>query len=159
MPVDGRGPLKLMGLFPLMFSSVEKEFRNLSKTLRWRFYISADMLWGRRVGGGGTRNQPRRCQLAGQCPDFWKCEHTETIRRGQSDRPGCSSTSFLHPRTFSGRELPCAVYLLHQLATKSSFCETHIHKHILSYPKGVFYWAVLNIKIIYNTCSVPNFPP
>lgn len=31
MPVDGRGTLKLMGPFSLMFSSVEKEFRNLAK--------------------------------------------------------------------------------------------------------------------------------
>lgn len=31
MPVDGRGPVKLMGLFPLMLSSVEKEYRNLAK--------------------------------------------------------------------------------------------------------------------------------
>lgn len=47
-------------------------------------------------GGGGARNQPRRCKLAGRCPAFWKCEHTEIIRGGQSDWPGCFSI-FLPP--------------------------------------------------------------
>lgn len=47
-------------------------------------------------------------------------------------------------------------YLL-QLPAKSSLCKTNMYKHISSYPKGVFCWAFLNIKINYIICSVPNF--
>lgn len=100
MSVDGRGPPKLIGLFPLMISSVEKKFGNLAKmgpALKI-VYLSQ---WSVREsdGGGGARNQSRRCKLAGQCPAFWKCEHTEIIRGGQSDRPGCFNI-FLPPTHF-----------------------------------------------------------
>lgn len=139
MPVEGRG-LKLMLLFLLMFPSMEKEFRNLAKMgpVLKIFYlsISAGVLWGRKDRGRSARNQVDENLL-----DNAQCFGNEIPQEWSGED---KVIHLVAPAPLSRTHTPClegscpVLCLLHQLAAKPSFCKTNTHKHISSYPKGVF---------------------
>lgn len=163
-----------MGLFQLMFFRVGKEFRSLVKMVP-----ALQILYPRQCSektipfveakwGWRFRESTKELQVWWTTFRFWECKHTETMKGGQSDRPGCSSTSFFHPHVFSGKELPCTLsssatpWISPSATCKVIFVQNkyiNIYKHISSYPKGVFCWAFLNTKINYIIRSVPNFMP
>lgn len=170
MPADGRGPLKLMRLFPLMFFRVGKGFRSLVKIRPALQILSPSQCSEEKnpVCGGRMRVEVQGTNkgVANLVDNIQLLGNVSTEKRWREDKVTDLVAPAPLPCThMSSLEGSCPVlcllqpllgYLL-QLPAKSALCKTNIFKHTSSYPKGVFCWAFVNIKINYIIHPAPNF--
>lgn len=105
-----------MRLFPLMFSRVGRRFRSLvkmgpalqilypSQSSEKKKILLVEAKW--RWRSKEPTKELQTWWTTSRFPlHFGKCKHREMVNGGQSDRPGCSSTSSLYPYTFSESQL------------------------------------------------------